>query len=115
MNGSPATVSNDLGTLAVTGPSRVASPPARSAKGRTPSVRKGAFICDQLLQRSIHCLTAIHFWLPVEQTDSLAIQAHHRHIALPAAISARILEARFLAQPQAFDSHLSDLRHCHRV
>src|SRR5271165_1670424 len=115
MNGSPPTFNRDLGKLAVAGRSRVERPPASNARGGSPSLHKGAFICDQLLQRSIHRLAAIHSWLPVERTDSPGIQTHHGYIALPAAISARVFEARLLVQLQAFHGHLSNLRHCHRV
>src|SRR5271167_1269693 len=109
MNGSPATSIIDFGVVIVAGRSRVANPPASRANAGRRSDPASSGILDQRQQRDPQRLTAAATAGPAEAANPVGIEPHYGYIALPAAISARIFEARRSRQIEAFDRQLGDL------
>src|SRR6266566_7671384 len=111
MNGSPATSIIDFGIVAVRAPKRVARPPASIAIGGKRSDFAIANFADKSEERVAYRLVAVKAAIPPKTANALCIQAYNRHVALPAAIAARILQPRPKRQFQTFDHQLCDCPH----
>src|SRR5579862_9190780 len=108
MKGSPATGSSDFGTRVVSGPRRVARPPASRARGGMASLRECALIGDEFLEGEVDCLAAVEPGLPAERAYLAGVEADYGNVSLPAALSAGVFEVGTRVEAEAVNGDFGD-------